>query len=302
MKGIKGLLILGIVLLIVGITGIVLTYNTEKEDVAEGIAISDAPFNTIDIDTNNAKVEVIATNDTDPSVELTGSRPKSKTDKLTADVADGKLSVKLNEHQRKLFNFDFGQVSLTLNVYIPNKQYDALKITNDNGKISMNHLNVKKIEAETANGRLEMKDITGSKLITRTDNGRIHAADMKVADVNMNSGNGTIELAQVEAVKTQAETDNGKIILSDVVGELTGKTNNGRISLVTNDLERPIELETDNGRIEIVTSKKPENVTFDVSVDNGKVNIFNESKDNRVIGNGDHLIKLTTKNGRITVK
>lgn len=301
MKGIKGLSILGTILLVIGIIGVLLTYSSEKENVTEQREIQDEDFNAIDINTDNAKIEIIATNDATSKVELTGSRPKNSKNKYTVDVADDKLLIELKEQQGKLFNFDFLSTSLTLKVYVPEKEYESLKVTSDNGKVNMNHLNVKEINATTSNGRLEMGDITGSKLIADTDNGRIQAGNMQVGDVKMKSSNGKIELSQVEASRIKTETDNGKVIFDDVAGELVGKTSNGKISVLTDNLDRPIEFETDNGSIKIETKKRPENVEFDVNVDNGKVDILGEFKGSTVIGNGDNLIKLTTSNGKITV-
>ena len=302
MKGVKGLSILGSVLLAVGIIGVLLTYSSEKETVSEVREIQDENFNAIDIDIDNAEVEIIATEDTASKVELTGSKPKTDKFQFTVDVVDGKLLVELKEHQGKLLNFDFLITSLTLNVYVPEKEYKSLKVTNENGKINMEHLNVKAIEATTSNGRLEMKDIKGSELTAEADNGRIQAENMQVDDVNVKSSNGTVDLSQVEASRVKTETDNGKVILNDVAGELVGKTSNGRISLVTDNLERSIAFETDNGSIKIETAKRPENVSFDVDVDNGKVDILGEFKGSTVIGKGDNHIKLTTSNGGITVK
>jgi DUF4097 and DUF4098 domain-containing protein YvlB len=60
-------------------------------------------------------------------------------------------------------------------------------------------------------------------------------------------------------------------------------------------------LESDNGSITIQTDKEPNNVTYDVQVDNGNINIFNKYTSSSVLGNGDNLIKLKTNNGRITI-
>lgn len=302
MKGVKGLSILGSVLLVAGIIGVLLTYSSEKETVSEVREIQDEDFNAIDINIDNAEVKVIATEDTTSKVELTGSKPKADKSKFIVDVVDGKLLIELKERQGKLLNFDFLTTSLTLNVYVPKKDYKSLKVISDNGKINMEHLNAKAIEATTSNGRLEMKDIKGSKVTAEVDNGRIQVENMQVDDMNLKSNNGTVELSQVDASYVKTETDNGKVLLEDVAGELVGKTSNGRISLVTDNLERPIEFETDNGIIKIETTKRPENVSFDVSVDNGKVDILGEFKSSTVIGNGDNHIKLTTSNGGIIVK
>jgi len=153
--------------------------------------------------------------------------------------------------------------SLTIKVTLPEKQYKSMMIHTDNGEIQAAGLNADQLTADTNNGRIELKEIASKNV--------------------------------------EVEADNGKLMLDHVSGKIKGKTNNGQINVKTIDLERSIQLETDNGRIEIVTEKEPENVAFDVHVDNGRVNILDKYEGNAVIGDGDHVIKLKTNNGKISV-
>ena len=56
-----------------------------------------------------------------------------------------------------------------------------------------------------------------------------------------------------------------------------------------------------NGKIEIKTDKKPTNAILDLKTDNGKVTVFGEENWDTVIGKGEHLIKLISKNGKISI-
>lgn len=300
----KNLSILGAFLLIVGIIGALFTYNAahEKESISEKKVIEDKSFESIDIQTDNATVEIISTEDDISKVELTGKQSKSSKNKFTVDVVNGELTIKLKDQHWKFFSFDFFSPSLLLKVYVPEKQYNSLKISSDNGKINMDHLNAKEIHVSSSNGQLEMNDLSGLKLVGEVDNGEINAENLQIDDeVNIKSNNGTIELKHVAASLINTETDNGKIMLDQVDGEIVGKTNNGRILLSINDLDRPIKLKSDNGSIKIVAEKEPVNARFEVKVDNGKINLFDKYDGSAVIGNGDNLIKLTTNNGEITV-
>ena len=84
-------------------------------------------------------------------------------------------------------------------------------------------------------------------------------------------------------------------------GNLEGETHNGSIALETKELDRDIDFKTHNGKIKITTEKEPSNVQFNVSVDNGKVDILNKYDHNVVIGKGKNTIKLGTHNGSISV-
>jgi DUF4097 and DUF4098 domain-containing protein YvlB len=86
-----------------------------------------------------------------------------------------------------------------------------------------------------------------------------------------------------------------------VQGSLKGETHNGSIALETKELDRDIDFKTNNGKIKITTKKEPSNVQFNVSVDNGKVDILNKYDSSAVIGKGKNIIKLATHNGSISV-
>lgn len=277
---IKKIAIVALILLLVGIVGSIFTFKSinKSEDVTEEKVINDN-FNEIKIKSNEASVEVFSTSDKKAKVELSG---KSSDYRLSADVEGSTLKVDVDYKPKKLFNFDFTSALLDLKVYVPEKVYDSLLIESDNGRVQIDGLQARDVHVKTDNGRIKLNDIESSKVTASADNGMINLKDIVASTVNTSA-------------------DNGKITLDDVAGKLSGKTNNGSISLVTHDLDRAIDFETDNGKIKIQTEKGPTNAILDAKVDNGKVTIFGESNWDTVIGNGKNLIKLTAKNGTITV-
>lgn len=277
---VKKIAIVASLLLIVGIVGSFFTFQSmgKTEAVTEKKVIND-DFSQMEITTDDAQVKVLPTSNAEAKVELSG---KNENYHLSTGVERSTLKIDVNHRQRKLFNFDFTSLHLTLKMYVPEKVYGSLQIESDNGRVTVDHLQAKEIYAKTDNGSIKLKDMESSKVTAKADNG-------------------TINLNNVVADMVTTKADNGKIILDHVDGKLSSHTNNGSISLITRSLDRPIDFETDNGKIKIQTEKEPTNAIFDINVDNGKVTIFGESNWDTVIGNGDYLIKLTTKNGKITV-
>ncbi|HLR40510.1 MAG TPA: DUF4097 family beta strand repeat-containing protein [Virgibacillus sp.] len=271
---------LAIVLLIVGVAGSIFTFKAanKTEDVTEEKVIND-DFNNIEVTANEAEVEILPTSDSQAKVELSG---KNSNYRLSTGVEGSTLKVDVAYKQKKLFNFDFTLASLSLKVYLPEKEYNSLQIESGNGRVRVDDLQAKVIHVKTDNGQIKLNHIGSSEVTAEADNG-------------------TIDMENVTATNVKVKADNGKIKLKDVEGNLSGTTNNGSISLVTRDLHRSIDFETDNGRINIQTEKKPTNAIIDAKVDNGKVTVFGESNWDTVIGEGENLIKLTTKNGTITV-
>jgi DUF4097 and DUF4098 domain-containing protein YvlB len=259
----KVFIIVALVLLVVG--GITLMFNSGGlfEKNAQKKVIDDQSFTNIEILTTNATVEIVPTKDSETTVAYSGKTKKSSKFIFEADVKGDTLSILFKEKRRSFINFGFSSLDLKLIVKVPEKQYN-------------------RIQAESDNGRIKVENIQANELALETDNG-------------------TIELKTIDSTAVNIKTDNGAIMLDHVNGTIVGRTDNGRISLVTNNLDRPIELTTDNGRIEIQTEKEPTNATIDVKTDNGKINVFGYENKHTKFGNGEHLIKLRTDNGRIEI-
>lgn len=281
MLNIKRISLIAIALLVVGVVGSVITFKTayqsdwitkEKVTPSEGI-------DNLDILTNNTKIEVLPTNDTDITAELS---TKNKKHELLTKVEDSTFLIQVKDKQKSFISLDLFSFGTTLKVYVPKKVYDSLQVESDNGRITLEQIQANDVYVKADNGRIEIEDIEGATVTGKASNGLISMRNIRSTAINVN-------------------TSNGKIVLDHVEGEIFGATNNGAIELVAKDLDRPIELETDNGKINIQTEQEPTNVTFDVRVDNGKVRIFGESNWDTIIGNGENIIKLKTNNGGITI-
>lgn len=219
-------------------------------------------FSEVYIESENVKVEVLPTEDLTTVVELVGD---DKNDyRLHAKMKGDTLLVEVKRKWFKFFNFGFFNGPITLKVYLPQKKYEL-------------------IEAETDNGHIEVTKVNATNVQVDTDNGKIELYDLKTTNLH-------------------TKTDNGKIFMKDVEGEIIGKADNGRISLITESLDRNIDLKTDNGTIEIKTKEEPKNVQFDIEVDNGSVSVFGNAVYDTVIGNGDNLVRLKTDNGNIQIQ
>lgn len=159
--------------------------------------------------------------------------------------------------------FNFTGRDLTVNVYLPEKNYEFLQIEGDNGTIQAEQQSINNIDVKLDNGQVKMKNLVTTML--------------------------------------KADLDNGKIYLENIEGEIFGKVNNGKIYLKTNHLDRSITLASDNGDIEIETDQQPTNAVLDIKTKNGDVSVFGSSNWDTVIGNGENKIKLTINNGDIKI-
>lgn len=255
---------LAILLIIVGTVGGLLTFQFREKNASfsENKTINSNSINSLEIKADNAEIEIEPTKNEEISLALTGENKNTPT--LTAEVNNSNLVINVNkEHAFDLFTFDFYSEPTTLKILLPEKEYEALHVKTNNGAVAIN--------------------------------------DAKINTLQVNTDNGRIVLQDLQTQQTEVQSHNGRISFEYVDGTIKGETNNGRVSFKTADLERNIQLESNNGRIEVETDKDPINTTFDVSVDNGSVDILNQYSGSTVIGDGTNKIILRTDNGRVTV-
>ena len=225
--------------------------------------IEEPSFSKIDVSTSNAIIEIIPTNHSEAIVEYSDKKGTRSNYRLNVKEKGDTLFVELKRKGWSFFDFNFTRQALRLTVEVPEKQYTSIQAKSDNGRIQAENLKADELVFRTANGRIELKQIEGSKVHVKSDNGRI-------------------ELQQVN-------------------GEIKGKTDNGRITLLTDRMDQSIDLSTDNGRIEIQTLNEPTNATIDVDTDNGRISVFGQENKQMTFGKGEHTIKLRSDNGRITI-
>lgn len=266
MLNIKKISIVALVLLLIGVVGSLITFKTafQAEPYQEEKTFSPAKIKHIEIESDNAPIEVLPTSDSEIVVELSGTRAKGRKSDFDTKVKGDTLSIKVDEAQVKLFNFTFRKYDLKLTVYLPEKVYDSLTVELDNGRVDVEDLQVTDIKAKTVNGKINMENLEATNVRVRSENGAVH-------------------LEQVE-------------------GEISGKVTNGKVSVVTDNLNQNMDIESVNGKIEIVTLAEPANVTIDAETVNGRVRLFGEKDHHLVVGNGEHRIQLKTVNGEISVR
>ncbi|WP_438312058.1 DUF4097 family beta strand repeat-containing protein [Sporosarcina sp. FA9] len=264
---------------------------------SELITIQDS-YENIDMVVQQGSLVIKPSDSQTTIVELENTNDKLK---LTAEVIDGVLFIRLKSLRHWLFSFNFNMKAVVLNVYIPKKIYQSIVAKTDNGRISAEKLLAKKIGMESDNGRIQLSEIATTTLIAQTDNGRIEITKVQADTVKVKTDNGRIEMQSVDCESMTVESDNGRIELDNIDGDLVGYTNNGRISLTTSHLNRNIDCKTDNGSISILSDSQPTNVTIHAKTNHGKVDVFGESNSKTVIGSGENTIRLKSDNGRITV-
>ena len=218
-------------------------------------------FTKINITGDNTAIEVVRTSSSNGKVEFINK--KSSRNKVEAYVKGDTLYVEMKKKFFNGLNIGFNASGNKIIVTVPDEKYE--------------------------------------ELTTHTDNGQIIAKDLQFKNVDIESNNGKIVLEDLETKNVHVKTDNGKIDFHNVTGDIEAKSDNGQISLVTDNLDRSISLKTDNGLINIRTTTEPENATINADIDNGRIDIFGSANEETIFGNGENIIDLKTDNGVISL-
>lgn len=296
----KKIVMIASILVLIGLIGSLLTFRISypEERVIEE-KMFESTFNEIKISTDNARIEIIPTDEENASVVLTGNIRKKSRYNFKTEVKDQTLFVKADVFGKKIFQF-FPKY-LIVELYVPTKNYDLLQVDNKNGRIIVDDFNAKNIHLETDNGSVQINNVTANLIIAKTENGNVKGENVESDTIEAITDNGTITGNMLLAKSIDVSTNNGKIKLFEVTGDVIGKTSNGSILVEVEDLDRSVNLSTSNGRIEVKTENKPTNATINSITENGEIKVFGESKPHMVIGDGKHEIHLSTENGSINV-
>ena len=263
------------------------------------IKIPHANFSNVMMDIDFGSLHVTPSDTEEATIELIGENDKLQ---LTAEVVNDTLSIRLKNKKYKFFSFIFLIKELRVNVSLPNKLYTTVIMKTDNGRIRAEKILGKNIKATSDNGSIGLKEFAATILEAKTDNGRIEMEKVQADKLTAETDNGRIELRHIDAEQVHTETDNGRIIMQYVNGSIVGKTDNGRIELLTASLDRMINLETDNGSILVETETDPSDVSIHTKVDFGKISVFGEKNSRTVFGAGVNKVRLSSDNGKIIVE
>lgn len=224
----------------------------EKLEFNRNFAYNAQEVKGFDISLPNGKVNVTKT--TEPTVIL---NVQVKTNKGNGEenIADrfSEQFVRLIEG-KLIIATDFKFAYITVDLQLPEKQYDIFF-------------------AKMLSGSIELTDQSFKVLKLKTYNGAIRAQNIQFDHADLNTGNGSIEARNLNGADLEAETINGRIYVDGKLEEVEAQSVNGHV-VVTTSSEKPHKLKanTTAGTVEIYV---PKNVSLDgkVSSNFGKTDV-----------------------------
>ncbi|WP_057763368.1 DUF4097 family beta strand repeat-containing protein [Cytobacillus praedii] len=187
-----------------------LDFNFGKSiDISHIFEQADVDLKEIDIDLANGMVKVLPWEQNNVRIECQAKIYRVE----TQDEARRKFLnevVFMIDSQRLRFSTQQKWMKIEAVIYIPQTEYENIKIRMFNGSIESEHLTAENYKAKTANGKITLSDIKGSYAEAETSNGQILIQRSFVGQLEAETLNGAITL-DGEYRKVDLQSFNGDI-------------------------------------------------------------------------------------------
>jgi DUF4097 and DUF4098 domain-containing protein YvlB len=199
-------------------------------------------------------------------------------------------------------------VSVSHEIFIPEKKFKMIKIENANGKIYIEDSLSEELIATTKNAHIELMGVNSDRVSVNTKNGRIQISYVIGGKIDINTSNAVIDIKHIKAKDISAVTMNGRIAIEnaqniegDADMNMYLKTSNGGIKVNMNDMDSrvyKIKAHASNGSVNLLI---PEIVYHNVNRKGATGSFVEaESKDYQT---GSNKVNITgeTMNGHIEI-
>lgn len=314
----KKVSLLGLALIAIGLLALVFNYSDQSVftffsgntvEINEREVVDGTPITDFDIYSTSTNVYVIPHDQEEISIELSGrvSDKLKNSFKLDVQTNGSKLGIKVERENQTVKNI-FGTIVLNtkLEVYVPEKMYEAINVNTSSGKITIEDVQAKDLEINASSGKIIVSNVIAENALQlQTSSGRIEALNNQATSLQAKASSGAITINEIQASSMTITTSSGKIEIINSVGEITAAASSGSISIDNKQLSGDITAATSSGRVEIQFKETP-SVTVDFKGSSGKGNVaipemvYEENKDNYIygkVGSGDYTINVRTSSG-----
>ena len=193
---------------------------------------SNVDINQIEIDVANGSIKLVPWDEKDVRIECDAKVYKVESQDearntflqdVLFSIGGGKLTFSVQKKQMKVNSI----------LYIPQTEYDKVKVRTFNGPITGEKLQVTEFKAKTANGSIDINQLRSTEIELETANGHINAKDCRSTALDAETINGTLDV-RGSFGKVDLQSFNGNVIcsLADYLSHTAHiKTTTGNIDL-----------------------------------------------------------------------
>lgn len=277
---------------------------SEEEFVQTANATTDEAYSNVHIKSEDTNIHVFPSPTGQLYTEVKG-KGEQVTPKISIENDTLKVKIKRNATKIKFFGLNFLMPSTnnaTAIVYLPEKLYEKLKVTNSVGEICVQKIQAKEVECKADIGSVKMEQMLVGKLHVSTDVGSIKVESVNATSAWIQSDTGRLTAIQSSAEHWHLQTDVGLINIKNLKGSIDASSDAGKIIVENESIKHPLKLETDVGTILVKVAERLNNATVTAKSDLGKISILGERGRRFVYGTGENTVDLRTDIGSITLQ
>jgi DUF4097 and DUF4098 domain-containing protein YvlB len=231
------LLVIGIILYSLSITGILETKEYEIND----------KFSDIEIITDTADIEFILSENLNTSVVCA----EQKNINHSVRVKDNTLLIKVDDNRKwyEYININFGKTKIT--IYLPKNEYGELFIESDTGNINIpNNFNFNSIDIIEGTGNIKNYASVNDNIKIKTSTGNVHVENINANIIGLSSSTGNVKIVNTKCVNLLSKVDTGNVLLKNVIAteKFIIETDTGDVKFVSSDAS-DIFVKTDTGNV-----------------------------------------------------
>lgn len=181
-------------------------------DISHIFQQSDVYLKEVDMDIANGSVKIVPWEQNDVRVECEAKvyRVETQDEARSTFLKDVTFAI---EGQKLRFATQQKWMKIQAVVYIPQAQYDSVKVRMFNGSIDSENLQVEKYNVKTANGKINMLNLTSKYVDAETANGQIELSNGNIEEFDAETINGAIKV-DGSFKSLELQSFNGNIVCS----------------------------------------------------------------------------------------
>ncbi|MGH4123921.1 MAG: DUF4097 family beta strand repeat-containing protein [Clostridium sp.] len=306
-KIIKGLIIIVMCSIILGGIGYVLEYklgiiksgneiaqvntnsSSDKFNINTTKEFSKENIKTINVETVSTDVNIITTKEDKIKVHFYGNTKSKKTVAyLETNLNEDNLDI-LIKYPVFMLSLN-GSMKAKLDIYIPERYKNNLKIDTTSGDAIIGNLQLDKFKFDTTSGDAKINVLTTNETI-------------------FDSTSGEVNVKSLLSKKNEFDTTSGDIKIENITGDILGESVSGSFKFNYKDFGNDINIDTTSGDVELKLPKKSEfKLDFDSTSGDLKndfpITVTGEADKHEIkgtVGNGNKTIKIDTTSGNVTI-
>ncbi|CAI8815164.1 MULTISPECIES: DUF4097 family beta strand repeat-containing protein [Bacillus] len=291
----KKIVLIALSLLVIGGIGVgamtVFGVAFNKTEIHKKETVAVEKIDEIEIKTSAADVEIITVDSKDIEVLLDGEISKELVDEYKFDVKkeNNRLNIEFSKNQNYV-GWGIGTAAdVNLQVKVPKKIYDTVKVTTSSGDFVAKEIETKVAEINTSSGDVSLSHSkVNEKLTAKTSSGKIKTDKSEIEVAKLNTRSGKIRVEGLHSKELAANTSSGDIEYND------------------RSLRGEVECNTSSGDVKMQFDTFPESLRVEFDGSSGKADInvagllYEEKSKNQLVGvkgTGENKVKVKTSSG-----